>query len=162
MKKNQNIDTEKMFYNPFVSNLIIEATQLVDYNKFIADEDGVMLPATSLIEKKEYTKIFYSAGAKDMVYNLSAGAKSLYLFILYNLETNVQYIQINVERYMKKNSIKSINTYKEAVKELCRYLFLIQSSDYKDVYWTNPELFFNGNRIKTFSNKVVIKGKLNI
>ncbi len=158
MKKQQIIDESKLGLNPLVNNLQIEATKLTDINKFVLFE-GVQVPVSTLIEKRQNTKLFYCSGCKDMVYNLSPGAKSLYLYVLYNLEGGQDWIQINVQWYMTKNSIKSINTYKEAAKELCRYLFLSKSVDYNDVYWINPMLFFSGNRIAKYSDKVVIRGE---
>lgn len=158
MKKLQDIDESKLVLNPFVNNLLIEATKLTETNKFVLS-DGIQVPVTTLIEKRQNAKLFYCSGCKDMVYNLSPGAKSLYLFVLYNLESGQDWIQINVQWYMTKNSIKSINTYKEAAKELCRYLFLSQTVDYKDVYWINPMLFFSGNRIAKYPDKVIIKGE---
>jgi hypothetical protein len=159
MKKLQTIDESKLLLNPFVNNLQIEATKLIDTGKFVPDEDGTMIPVTALIEKKQNVKLFYCSGCKDMIYNLSPGAKSLYLFVLYNLDSGQDWIQLNSQWYMAKNNIKSINTYKEAVKELCRYLFLAQTADYKDVFWINPMLFFSGNRIAKYPGKVKIVGE---
>lgn len=158
MKKLQEIDESKLLLNPFVNNLQIEATKLTETNKFVLS-DGVQVHVSTLIEKRQNVKLFYCTACKDMIYNLSPGAKSLYLFVLYNLESGQDWIQINSQWYMSKNSIKSINTYKEAVKELCRYLFLSQTVDYKDVYWINPMLFFSGNRIAKYPTKVIIKGE---
>ena len=51
--------------------------------------------------------------------------------------------------YMNENEISSINTYKTAVQELCKYLFIYPHAKtiYKDYYWINPSLMFSGNRI---------------
>lgn len=159
MKKLQEIDESKLLLNPFVNNLHIEATKLTDTGKFVLDETGDPVQVSTLVEKRQNTKVFYCPGCKDMVYNLSPGAKSLYLYVLYNLDSGQDWVQINTEWYMTKNNIKSINTYKEAAKELCRYLFLSQTVDYKNVYWINPMLFFSGNRIVKYPDKVVIKGE---
>lgn len=157
MKKKQEIDESKMIMNPLANDLSIVATRRIDYAQMITDEDtGELIPTTNLIEKNRNVKIFYGTGCKEMVYNLSPGAKSLYLFVLYNLEPNQDWIQINSQRYMTKNSIKSINTYKEALKELCRYLFIAPTLDYKDVFWINPMLFFCGSRINKYPDKVKI------
>ena len=86
----------------------------------------------------------------------SAGAKSLYIHILYELEYGCDYIEINVKRYMKENNISSINTYKDAVKQLSRYL-IIYPSVIKGVYWINPKLFFAGSRVNKYPKNVVIK-----
>lgn len=158
MKKLQEVDVNKMLHNPLAHDLVIDVTKRIDYGKMLTDkETGESIPTSSLIEKNRTAKVFYGTGAKEMVYNLSPGAKSLYLYILYNLEPNQDWIQVNVDWYMLKNSIKSINTYKEAAKELCRYLFLAATLDYKNVFWINPALFFCGNRIEKYTNKVNVR-----
>lgn len=159
MKKLQQIDESKLILNPFVNNLQIEATRLTDTGKFVRDTDGVLHPVTTIVEKRQNVKIFYCTACKDMVYNLSPGAKSLYLFVLYNLDSGKDWIQLNSQWYMTKNNVKSVNTFKDAVKELCRYMFLNQTADYRDVYWINPMLFFSGNRIAKYPDKVIIKGE---
>lgn len=159
MKKLQEIDESKMVLNPFLGTLQIEATKLTDSNIFIIDEDGIPVPASNLIEKQKFTKVYHCTGCKERVYNLSPSAKSLYLYLIYNVDANKEWLRINVDWYMKKNGVKSINTYKTAMRELCRYMFIHQSPDYKDVFWVNPELFFHGNRITRFPNNVIVKGE---
>jgi hypothetical protein len=160
MKKLQEIDPSKLLLNPFVNDLYIEASRLTDSKKFIPDPvTGELLPATALVEKRQSAKIFYCTDCKQIIYNLSPGAKSLYIFVLYNLTTNQDWIQLNSQSYMTKNSVKSINTFKDAVKELCRYGFLGTTPEYKDVYWINPKMFFSGNRITKYASRVIIKGE---
>jgi len=157
MKKRQEIDQTKLINNPFASKLCIEATAVVESKMFVRDEKtGEDIPVERLVEKAKSTRIYQSAGCKDRVYNLSAAAKSLYLYLLYNVEVNKDWIYLNREWYMKKNTIKSINTYKEAMKELCRYEFMTPTAEYKDVFWINPQLFFNGNRIRKYPKRVVV------
>ena len=159
MKKRQEIDESKLIGNPYISKLVIEATKVVESGMYINDQNGVPQPVERLIEKQKYAKVFYCTGCKERVYNLSAGAKSLYLYIIYNLKANKDWIHINREWYMSKNGIKSINTNKDAVKELSRYEFLCLNAEYKDLFWINPALFFTGDRIKKFRDRVIIDNK---
>lgn len=159
MKKLQDIDESKMVINPFSYTLQVEATKLID-SRTVVSTPGygyVTIETETLIEHKSYTKLFYCSGCKDIIYNLSSQGKSLYLFVLYNLTAGRDWMQLNSQWYMTKNNIKSINTFKDAVKELCRYAFLSQSADYNDVYWINPSLFFHGSRIKKYPSNVVVK-----
>jgi len=156
MKKRQVIDKDKIGSNPFKNQIAIQATKVVENSTFVYDEKGEPVPVTKLIEKQKSTKIYHCTGCKERVYNLSPGAKSLYLYVLYNLKVNVDWIHINREWYMEKNNVKSINTYKDAMKDLCRYEFLCTTPEYKDVFWINPVLFFSGNRIKKYADKVTI------
>lgn len=160
MKKLETVDPSKMLRNPFSVGLKIEVSKITDTKRYRPDAEGIMYPVDYLIEKERMTKIYHFAGAKDMVYNLSPSAKCLYLFVLYNIEVGEDYIRLNTERYMQKNRVKSINTYKKAVKELIRYCFLSQSADYKEVYWINPMLFFSGSRVNKYPESVVIKNEL--
>lgn len=160
MKKLEPIDPEKMVRNPFTIPLKIEVTRITDTKKYIPDTDGIMHPVEFLMERQQSTKLFYFAGAKEEVFNLSVSAKSMLLYVLYSLESGKDYIRMNQANYMSKNSVKSINTYKDALKELCRYCFLSQSVDYKDVYWINPLRFFSGSRIDKYPDNVIVKGKM--
>jgi len=154
MRKLVEIDEGKMKRNPFVLSLRIDATKMSDAGKFVPDSEGVMLPVQYLFEKERSAKIYYHPGAKDIIYKLSSGAKCLYLFLIYHLEPSCDYIRLNSEHYMALNGIKSIKTYRNAVRELCRYCFISESADYRGVYWINPMLFFSGNRITKYPHRV--------
>jgi hypothetical protein len=54
---------------------------------------------------------------------------------------------------MQENKISSLNTYKDAIKELIKYGF-VNSTTVQDVYWINPEFFFKGDRLKKYSSNV--------
>lgn len=155
-KRKITVDSTKLGYNPLANEFVIDVTKVIDDKAFIPDKDGVAVPVSSLLEKTKATKVYYSAGAKDAMYNLSAVAKCMYLFLIYNVKPNQDWIQIDPEWYMKKNNVNSINTYKKAVTELCRYLFIARSEVYKNVFWINPKLFFNGNRVRKYKEKVII------
>jgi len=157
MKKRQEIDISKLLNNPYRNTLAISATKVIDSNTFVYSKEGEAIPVERLIEKQKSTKIYQCTGCKERVYNLSPSAKSLYLYILYNLKVNVDWIHLNRDWYMKKNNVKSINTYKEAVKELSRYEFIIPTAEYKDVMWINPVLFFSGDRMRKYPDKVIVE-----
>lgn len=161
MKKLIVVDESRMKVNPFTASLKIPVSKIVDGKQWRSDLDGVMHPVEYLWEREQSTKIYYSKDCRKLVYNLSPAGKSLYLFVLYNLETNQDHIVLNKDNYMKKNDIKSINTYKKAVSELWDNGFITPSSAYpKDVFWINPNLFFNGNRISKYPDNLEIKNDL--
>ena len=161
MNKRPEIDDKKIGINPFLGTLRIEVTKVVGGGTFVPvrDEDTnttVMLPAESIMERQQNTKLYHCTGCKDIIYNLSPGAKSLFLYITYNLDAGKDYIWINTEHYMNKNNVKSINTVKTAIEELVRYV-LIANSGVKGVYWINSRLYFSGNRITKYPNNVMVK-----
>ena len=149
-----------MRHNPLAVSLKIDATKVTDKNKFRIDDEGIKHPVEYLIERERNVKIYYFPGAKDIIGNLSAQAQRLYLFILYHMEPGQDYIYLNKVLYMAQNKIKSVNTFKDAIKELSRYCFVSLSVDYKDVYWINPMLFFCGSRIVKYPDKVIIKAEV--
>ena len=164
MRKQQNIDETMMAVNPFSYSLRVNVTELTEViiRKELFSTAQTKETRITNIEYDSYTKIYYHAGIKDMIYKLSPQAKSVYLFILYNLDSGKDWIQLNRQWYMTKNEVKSINTFKEAIKELCRYCFILQNVDYNDVYWINSQLFFQGNRITKYTNNIVVKNKTKI
>lgn len=158
MNKKEIIDESRLIKNPYEYTLVIPVSKYTNPKEFIKQgEDGIVVNSSFYLERVQSAKLFYSTGAKEYVYNLSDKAQRLYLYILYNLLNNKDYVQINKENYMTKNGIKAENTYREALKELIRYNFLCLT-EYKTVFWINPNLFFCGNRIKKYpSNIKVIK-----
>jgi hypothetical protein len=156
----QPINPDKLQTNPFSFSLKIQATKIFDHKQHYLDNDGVMMPKSYIIEREQTTKIYVSAAARKLVSGLSSSAHRLLFHILYEIDTNCDYIELDAKFYMKMNGIKSIKTYNEALRELCRNNFIAQTIDYKSVYWINPTLFFSGNRISKYPNNVSVKHTL--
>lgn len=162
MTKKESFDESKLIVNPFVENLEIPVTMVIDTAVksktkpvFNTGDFQVWDNNKYYIEKTQSTSIYYSDYSKDRVYNLSDKAKSLYLFLLYNVKRGKDFIQLNREVYMKKNNIKSGTTVIEAIKELMRYGFIV-NTEFQSVYWINPALFFSGSRIQKYPEKTRI------
>jgi len=155
MNKLEVYDEKNLIKNPFEYSLQIPVTSMYSSNSLTKNmEDGVVVHKEILLEQTQSVKIYYCSDCKQYVANLSDKAQRLYLHILYTLKPNKDYIQINSEYYMKSNNIKSINTFKEALKELIRYNF-IAPTEYKTVFWINPYLYFAGNRLTKYPNNIV-------
>lgn len=154
-KKLEKFDREQMKSNPFVFSLEVPVSLITSNDAFevhlpkIEGDQITYLNKQYLVEKQQFTRLYYCSGCKAFVYNLSDRAQRLYLYILYNLERKQDYIQLNQEDYMTKNSIKSKITYNSALNELIRYGF-IATSIYKTVYWTNPFLFASSDRVQMY------------
>lgn len=156
MNKLEEFDESRLIKNPFEFTLKIPVTQIYSDTDLTLDEEGFYINKKIYLERTPSVKLYYCEDCKDMIYNLTVKGKTLFLYILYNLKKNKDYIQINQEHYMKKNSINSINTYKESIKELQRYNFIV-ATEYKTVFWTNPNLFFSGNRLTKYPNNIEVK-----
>ena len=140
--------------NPFSVDLRIRINRKYKevINKF-GDADKL----ESVFESVGYTKMFDQAGAKALVASLSVRAKELYLHIMYSLDSGQDIIWIHRGRYMELYGIRSINTYKDAVKDLSDKLFIYPHASIRDTYWINPHYFFKGNRQSKYPNNLIIE-----
>ena len=159
MAKQKEFDANKMICNPFSFGLKIPVTRVTDANKYRLS-DGVMVNSEFEIDRREKVQMYYTAGLRELVYNLSAPAKSMLLYIMLHLSPNVDYININRAHFMKVHNITSINTVKKAIKELERYCFIYESTDFDYIYWINPAYFFNGNPVRKYPANCVVKAEL--
>lgn len=151
------MDKQLLLANPLAGkDFEIVVRKMVRDGVFKKDKDNDLIPLEQDLESDSCVKIYTKSDYRILTANLHSPAQRLYLHILYELPYGVDYIEINWKRYMKENNLTSINTYKGALKELCRYLFIYPSL-IKGVYWINPSLFFCGNRVAKYPNNIIIK-----
>jgi hypothetical protein len=144
--KSQKIDS----LNPLLQNFSFTVTQLEDKTTY-QNNDGVLLPKLYHLERDQHTKVFINQYNRKKVSNLSNGAKSLLLWLIFELKPGTDQIEINKIRYMKENNIKSINTFKKAIQELTDNFIIAPA---KKLHFINPRILFNGSRIKTYQNNI--------
>lgn len=149
-----------MVINPFSVSLKIPVTRVTDYKQYKPDSEGVMHPVCYDIDRRDNVKIYVSAANRDIFCNLSGAAQSLLIWITFNLDSGCDYLVVDKKKYMNKCNVKSVNTFKGAVKELIRYAFISQSPDYSDVYWINPNYFFSGNPVHKYPDNVTVVAEL--
>lgn len=157
MIKNPLIDPLKRIgVNPFVANLQIPINNLrsKSFKEITEDGESIKLYDTISLEKTKFAKMYCSAERRIIIMNCSPRAKELILWVMFEINSNEDYIWINKERYMKEASIVSVNTYKDALLELIRYGVLALSG-IPSVYWINPDIFFKGDRVKKYPQKVI-------
>lgn len=150
------IDESKLIANPLAgADFKILINRITDGNSFVQDKDGIMLPRQMDLEKEEYTKLYTKSENRLIVSKLSSNAQRLYIWIAYELECGKDFIWINKKRFMEENDIKSVNTFKSGLEELCRYLLIYPTLEVKNgYYWINPRLFFCGSRPNKYPNNV--------
>ena len=159
-KINRLTEIEKLnlIANPLVNKeFIINIRKLTSKSNYKIDKDGTFLPVEIEIESDNSVKIYTKAEYRKVIANCSPSAKSIYIHILYELPYGTDYIEINVKRYMDENNISSINTYKDGIAELFRYLIIYPVANIKGVYWINPKLFFAGSRVNKYPKNISIK-----
>jgi hypothetical protein len=158
----KEVTDETVGNNPFVLKLRIPVNTLVSdkYWEKTKDENGnlIVAPADLELEKTPYCKVFVDAKRRVQVSKLSARAKDLLIFVMYEVEVGKDYVWIPKARYMKENGVLSVNTYKSALKELILEGFLVGTAFASNGwYFINPDLFFNGSRVNKFPNNLVKK-----
>ena len=139
--------------NPFVRSLVVQVSQIEYKSQFKKDKDGDLLPVIGELEYEKICKVIVSPERRLKTNKLSPRAKELLLWLLYEADTNKDYLWINRVRYMNENNISSLTTYRSAVNELITNCFIVRSV-VNAVYWINPDLFFNGNRINKFKDNI--------
>lgn len=151
------VDESKFIANPLAgADFKIIINKIIDNKAFVNDGEN-WLPKEITLEKENITKLYTKAENRLIVAKLSPKALRLYIWLAYELECGKDYLWINKKRYMEENDISSINTYKDAVTELSRYLLIYPTLEAKnDYYWINPRLFFCGNRIEKYPNNVEV------
>jgi len=148
------IDETKLTRNPLVaSDFTIFINKIKDKSAFIKDEDGIWLPKEVDVEKENITKLYTKAENRLLIAHLTPKARSLYIWLAYEIECGKDYLWLNQKRYMEEFK-ESLNTFKAAREELCEFLVIYPTLE-KEYYWINPRLFFCGSRIAKYSKDVV-------
>lgn len=153
--KKPKFTVEDLGYNPFLNSLQIPVRKIIDTKSYKLDE-GVLINNQIKLEYTPFTKVFNTSEHRIIVNNLSDKSQRLYLWIIYEIEAGKDYLWVNIDRYMEEQNIKSINTVKNALQELVRY-GILNMTVVKNVYWINPDFFFNGNRISKFKQNLVVR-----
>lgn len=158
MRKLETIDEAKLTKNPFAELLTISAASRTSISEFVVSEEveELLVGKKFPIDRVQKVSIYYTVGIRDKIYKLSLQAKSLLFYILYNLDPNRDYVQINRQYYMSQNKVKSHNTFRAALVELCENQIILPTGIYNTVYWINPKYIFPGNRLDKYKNKIEI------
>lgn len=151
--KKPNIDPEKLKYNPLIKeDFKIVVNKMID-DKSFKREGELLVHSNYELEKEDITKVYTNPLYRKLISTLSSRAKSLFLWILYELDSGKDYLWINKHRYMEENGLSSINTYKESIADLT-VPNIICPTIYPDVYWINPRYFFSGNRMNKYKEHI--------
>lgn len=150
--KKPDFTNKNLGINPCSVPLQIPVNELVFKDQYVRD-GNILINASKEVESTPYSKLYVTAERRKIIASLSAAAKELYIWIMYEVKTGEDALWINKQRFMEENST-SLNTYKKAIEELVRYA-LVAFTVVKDVYWINPDFFFKGDRIAKYPQCVV-------
>lgn len=149
-----NFSEKNLGKSPFLSSLQITVSSIHMKGQYIKDKDDEWMPVYREAESDTSCRVYNSSERRLKMSKLSSSAKGLLLWIIYEAENNKDYLWVNRKRYQEENGIASPTTFRSAINELIGEAFICRTK-VGAVYWINPALFFNGNRVKTFSDKVV-------
>jgi len=139
--------------NPFLDTLTVEVSAVEYKNQYVKDKDGIILPKIGEVEYERKTSIYVASEKRLRSNSLTPRAKELYLWLIYEADSGKDYLWLNRVRYMSENNIASPTTYRSAINELIKEGF-VSRTVVGGVYWLNPSLFFNGNRIIKFPKNI--------
>jgi hypothetical protein len=152
------ITEEKLGFNPFVAALKIPVHTAISKGLYHA-EDGILEPQEIEYDSTPSAKIYISSERRKITAGLSYRPLQLWHWVLQTIEAGHDYIWINRARAMDECRMKSVRTFADAIKELCRYGFLSPCVNIKGVYFINPEMGFRGSRVKKYPENLVYKNK---
>lgn len=150
------ITKERLGKNPFLRKLEIKVNTVPKYGQYEKDKDGEYYTVQLELESDSYCRVYTDSERRLEMSVLSARAKDLLLWMIYETEAGCEWIWVNNKRYMRESSVKAYNTYKNALRELLMADF-IQATVIQNAYWINPHYFFNGSRANAFPDKIVRK-----
>lgn len=147
------VDESALGFNPYSLAVTVRVSRRYSRSSFSLDE-GMVMPAGYVSECDSSSKLFL--GKRKEVMGLCDRGMRLFLFVCYELESGKAFVVVNRKRFMKEAGIRSVNTFKAAVNDLCR-LGMISLTDARDVFWVNPDYFFRGSRVNAFPDRVRVK-----
>lgn len=144
------ITDDNIGINPFALNLIIPVNRRYkDVKNKFGDDDKLEFS----YEATKFCRVFDAFEHRDDAVRLPIRCKELMYYIIHSMETGKDYVYIEKEVYMANMGIKSVNTFKGAIKGVVNR-YIIPHETIKGVYWVNPMYLFKGDRISKFPNRV--------
>lgn len=151
-------------HNPFLSNLSSQKLKSKNVvvgqtSKVLIDSETGELEGHTVIMKREekdpeqFVK-FYMENLK-LFFNISPRAMKVFAYIVSVTKPNMDTIYFDMEDCKKYTGINSKTTALTALSELLTNDFLAISTK-KYLYFINPSIFFNGNRV-TFIRSATMK-----
>jgi len=104
-----------------------------------------------LVEEQEKVSMYHIPWDNNVLFksNIKNNGRDLYLYIVYNIKTNQDYILLKPEIVMNKMSISKSTLY-SAIQQLVDSSIIVKKS--VSEYWINPYFIFKGNRIQYYKD----------
>ena len=137
--------------NPFAESLVIN----VFYKKLKVGQStggGTLYESKPVETDKRVT--LYPEYACEAFLAVGTNAQKLLFYILLHLVHNQDYLQLKESDVAPELGI-SRSSYYRALAELIEYNVIASRIQRKHTYWINPRMFFAGNRLSVYSDRVV-------
>jgi len=168
---------KKKSINPFTANLHIKTFR--SYSKRDLsdkadwkDEDGVVMPVVGmsaevyqqtnsfLMEIDQSTRLYKNDEIGDILSGISDRAAKMLIYIMQKLPKDSEVVEVVPSEYMEIYKMQSIQTVYNSLRDLMEAKCIARYKPNK--YWINPAIFFNGNRIKKYPDKVSVEFEKNV
>ena len=142
--------------NPFLEEeFSIPIKRVVTYSKFEGSYQKERSTSEVISQQRDSrfmdlaknTKVFRSRDLFSQFLGLSGPAKNMFMYLLLKLPASKDYLEFRDETFAEMTG-KSVRTVREWRGEL-KWLMKPKSGR-KNMYWINPAVLFNGNRVKYF------------
>ena len=160
VKQNEN----KYGVNPFLSNFRIKVIKAPHFGSFMKLDDGRTAPAWSWADTRSSINMYQipkgetetinvngiptEINTNDKINKLPPNACKLLYWIFRQILYNDDIVIVNPDRYMDECEIKSIKTFRSAMKLLIKSGYVAKVDGAKNRYWINPKYVFHGNCAK--------------
>jgi len=141
--------------NPFIySASPIELMEIGTRNYVVSDNSTTGVPPdqisrTYLADRTSKTCVYYkSYVAEDFINKLSAPALKLFIYIIYKLPDNQDWIKIKIKTLQEQLNFKSTRTVAKALKCLVDTCVICKKS--QSEYWVDPKVLFKGDRVSFY------------
>jgi hypothetical protein len=153
--------------SPFTTNLLIPVRYAENKEVYTTDGLGEKKKEEDhdkeLREQTPFVKLFRRPDLRAHKAKLSPSAAHLYMWIMDTIPGAVDFISINMQRYIQesrnenepRSGTKSANTFRKAITELIDGGFLAKST-IEGTYFINPTYFFFGSRITMYPKNLIL------
>lgn len=154
-KYNSITQYEQFKENPFMnanSNLPIKRKDMIIGEKnhiMVNSQTGetsghLMIAKSKEVDQEEFVKVYLTQ--LKLLFDLNKNAQKVVAYIMSILPPNKDRIYFDIEECKAFTNYRSVSTILDGMSELIEKE-VIARSDKHYIYYTNPTIFFNGNRL---------------
>lgn len=101
-----------------------------------------------LVDKDTRVSVYKPTDLRSLFCSFNGITLKLYMYIALSLQKDCDEVKIDFSKFMELSNLRSKTSVYNAIAELQTYSII--QKKHKNVYWINPFLIFNGNRVAYF------------